>query len=111
MQPAYTKYLLNKFETDKAKPVAAPTDTNIKVMKAMINVNDICFNQHQYQSAIGSLLYLCVASRFGNVSDIYNINTNATSMTVPDFIQGSCPAMAGPCFREVNEPHSCKEFF
>ena len=60
-QPAYTESLLQKFEMDMARPVATPVDTGTKLLKTVDN--DECIDQRQYQSAIGSLLYLSVATR------------------------------------------------
>lgn len=59
-QPAYTESLLQKFEMETAKAVATPVDTGTKLMKA---IDEECFDQRLYQSAIGSLLYLSVATR------------------------------------------------
>lgn len=60
-QPAYTESFLQKFEMDMAKPVATPVDTSTKLLKTMDNNEYV--DQRQYQSAIGSLLYLSVATR------------------------------------------------
>ena len=60
-QPAYTESLLQRFGMEMAKPVATPVDTSTKLMKTL--ADDECFDQRQYQSAIGSLLYLSVATR------------------------------------------------
>ena len=60
-QPAYTESLLQKFEMDMARSVATPVDTGTKLLKTVDN--DECIDQRQYQSAIGSLLYLSVATR------------------------------------------------
>ena len=60
-QSAYTESLLKKFGMDEAKPVATPVDTSTKLVKA--TDDDMSFDQHQYQSAVGSLMYLSVATR------------------------------------------------
>ena len=44
-----------------ARPVATPVDTGTKLLKTMDKVG--CVDKRQYQSAIGSLLYLSVATR------------------------------------------------
>ena len=59
-QSAYTESLLKKFEMDEARPVTTPGDTSTKLMNAMDD--DVFFDQHWYQSAVGSLLYLSVAT-------------------------------------------------
>ena len=59
-QPAYTHNLLQKFGMEKAKPVKTPVDTSTKLVKAS-EVED-SLDQSLYQSAVGSLLYLSVAT-------------------------------------------------
>ena len=60
-QPAYTHNLLQKFGMENAKPVKTPVDTSTKLVKAS-EVED-SIDQRLYQSAVGSLLYLSVATR------------------------------------------------
>ena len=60
-QPAYTEALLKKFGTDEASTIATPVDSSIKLVKA--SEEDVLFDKHKYQSAVGSLLYLSVATR------------------------------------------------
>ena len=60
-QQAYTKKLLRRFGMEDAKPVATPVDTSNKLVKA--TESEECIDQHNYQSAVGSLLYLAVATR------------------------------------------------
>ena len=60
-QHAYTENLLRKFGMESAKPVATPVDTSTKLEKA--TDCDECIDQQQYQSAVGSLLYLAMATR------------------------------------------------
>ncbi len=60
-QLSYTKSLLQKFGMEAATPVATPVDTGTKLVR--ITDDDKSFDQAQYQSAIGSLLYLSVATR------------------------------------------------
>ena len=60
-QPAYTEALLKKFGMDEARTVATPVDSSMKLTKA--SEEDVLFDQHKYQSAVGSLLYLSVATR------------------------------------------------
>ena len=60
-QPAYAESLLQKFGMSEAKPVSTPVDTSIKFIQA--TEDEKCIDQQVYQSAIGSLLYLSVATR------------------------------------------------
>ena len=46
---------------ESAKPVATPVDSSTKLVKA--TANDECIDQQKYQSAVGSLLYLAMATR------------------------------------------------
>ena len=60
-QPGHTEKLLKRFGMDQAKPIATPVDSSSKLVKAM--EEDEPFDQQQYQSAVGILLYLSVATR------------------------------------------------
>ena len=60
-QPAYTESILKKFGMENAKISPTPVDPSNKLVKA--TEADEPFDQHIYQSAIGSLLYLSVATR------------------------------------------------
>jgi hypothetical protein len=60
-QPAYAESLLRKFGMSEAKPVSTPVDTSMKFIQAA--EDEQCIDQQVYQSAIGSLLYLSVATR------------------------------------------------
>ena len=46
---------------ESAKPVATPVDCSTKLVKA--TDSDECIGQQKYQSAVGSLLYLAMATR------------------------------------------------
>ena len=46
---------------DEASTIATPVDSSIKLVKA--SEEDVLFDKHKYQSAVGSLLYLSVATR------------------------------------------------
>ena len=65
---------------DQAKPIATPVDSSSKLVKAM--EEDEPFDQQQYQSAVGSLLYLSVATRpditFA-VSSVAKFSSNPTT--------------------------------
>ncbi|KAK3880875.1 hypothetical protein Pcinc_014673 [Petrolisthes cinctipes] len=60
-QPLYIENILKMFGMEDSKPVETPADPNQKVCKA----TDECtiFDKEQYQSAVGSLLYLSVKTR------------------------------------------------
>lgn len=60
-QQVYTENLLKKFRMDDAKLVATPVDVSSKLVKA--TDVDKCLNQQEYQSVVGSLLYLAMATR------------------------------------------------
>ena len=60
-QPAYAKNILQKFGMDNAKPVGTPVDTGTKLVKTTEDSD--CVDQGLYQSAVGSLLYLSIATR------------------------------------------------
>ena len=60
-QPNYTENLLRKLNMQDSKPVSTPADTSQKLVKAADG--EECINQQQYQSIIGSLMYLSVSSR------------------------------------------------
>ena len=60
-QSAYAESILKKFGMENAKISPTPVDSSNMLVK--INEVDEQFDQHIYQSAIGSLLYLSVATR------------------------------------------------
>ena len=60
-QPNYTENLLRKHHMQDSKPVSTPADASQKLVKA--TDGEECINQQQYQSIIGSLMYLSVTSR------------------------------------------------
>ena len=60
-QRAYTESLLKRFGMEDCNPVSTPVDISSKLTHA--TDNDDCMNQHEYQSAIGSLMYLSVSTR------------------------------------------------
>ena len=55
-QPNYTENLLKKCNMQDSKPVSTPADASQKLVKAADGED--CINQQQYQSIIGSLMYL-----------------------------------------------------
>ena len=60
-QPTYTRNLLERFGMQDCKSVGTPVDVNTKLTKATDEEEPT--NQQLYQSAIGSLMYLCVSTR------------------------------------------------
>lgn len=60
-QHAYTESLLKKFGMEDCKPVSTPVDISSKLTQA--TDDSLCVDQHRYQSAIGSLMYLSVSTR------------------------------------------------
>ena len=60
-QPAYTKNLLKSYGMQDSNPTSTPVDANSKLQPA--KNPDEPLNQTEYQSAVGSLMYLAVSSR------------------------------------------------
>ena len=60
-QQSYTEDVLRRFGMENSKPIRTPVDTSTKLVKA--KDEDICVDQQLYQSAVGSLLYLSIATR------------------------------------------------
>lgn len=60
-QPVYTENILKTFGMENAKPVQPPVDSSQKLVKAT-ETSSLC-DIEQYQSAVGSLLYLSVKTR------------------------------------------------
>ena len=60
-QQSYTENMLRKFGMEDAKSIRAPEDTSTKLIKG--GNEDTSVDQQLYQSAVGSLLYLSVATR------------------------------------------------
>ena len=60
-QPAYTENLLKRFGMQDSKPTSTPVDVNSKLQPA--TKQDETFNHTEYQSAVGSLMYLAVSTR------------------------------------------------
>ena len=61
-QSTYAENVLKKFGMENAKPVATPADSNSKLVKAE-ELDSELHNQAEYQSAVGSLMYLSCATR------------------------------------------------
>ena len=59
-QQAYTENLLKKFGMEAMKPVATPVNTSTR-LKA--TESDESVEQQQYQSVVGTLLYLAMGTR------------------------------------------------
>ena len=60
-QPAYIENLLVTLGMQDCKPVKTPVSAGNKLVKA--TEQDECIDQRQYQSAVGSLMYLAVSTR------------------------------------------------
>ena len=60
-QPVYVESVLKKFGMDNSKPVSTPIDPSTKLTKATDDEQSV--DQHLYQSAIRSLLYLSGGTR------------------------------------------------
>ncbi|XP_068730639.1 uncharacterized protein [Montipora capricornis] len=60
-QPSYTENILKKFGMENCKAVATPADPNSKLTQA--DSDNVPYNQFEYQSVVGSLLYLSSVSR------------------------------------------------
>ena len=60
-QQSYTENVLRRFGMENSKPIRTPVDTSTKLVKA--KDEDTCVDQQLYQSAVGSLLYLSIATR------------------------------------------------
>lgn len=60
-QPAYTRSVLEKFGMENSKPINTPVDVSMKLVKATDDSEKV--DQAEYQSAVGSLLYLSTRTR------------------------------------------------
>ena len=60
-QQSYTENILRKFGMEDAKSIRTPVDTSTKLIKGGNEATSV--DQQLYQSAVGSLLYLSVATR------------------------------------------------
>ena len=60
-QESYAETILRRFGMEDAKTVRTPVDASTKLVKG--GDDDTCVDQPLYQSAVGSLLYLSIATR------------------------------------------------
>ena len=60
-QPAYAENLLKKHGMQDSKPTGTPVDVNAKLQPATNQADPV--KQTEYQSAVGSLMYLAVSTR------------------------------------------------
>lgn len=81
-QTTYINEILERFRMENSKPVATPSDTNVKLSKDLgksDEVNDEELKKIPYQAAVGCLLYLTQWSRpdiaFA-VNDVSRFNSN-----------------------------------
>ena len=78
-QSSHTKNLLKTLGMQDCKQVSTPVSNTSKLTKA--TDKDVCVDQKEYQSAIGSLLYLSVCTRPDNsyaVSSLARFTSNPT---------------------------------
>ena len=75
-QPTYTENILNKFGMENCKPVSNSVDGNSKLTNA--DANNLPHNQSDYQSAVGSLLYLSSVTR-PDIALTQEVNTGLLS--------------------------------
>ena len=61
-QQSYTENILKKVGIEDAKNIQTPVDISTKLTKEG-NEKDACVDQQLYQLAVGSLLYLSIATR------------------------------------------------
>ena len=60
-QKSYTENILRRVGMENCKAIRTPVDASTKLLKAVDDDTDI--DQKLYQSAVGSLLYLSIATR------------------------------------------------
>ena len=60
-QQSYTENILRQFGMEDAKTIRTPVDTSTKLVKG--DDDEMCVDQSLYQSAVGGLLYLSLATR------------------------------------------------
>ena len=65
-QPAYTQKVLRKFNMENAKAVDTPVDASSKLVK--MNEDSESTDREQFQSAVGSPLYMSTTSRQDNTA-------------------------------------------
>ena len=61
VQEAYAQRVLQKFGMENAKPINTPVDASLKLVKTTEDCESV--EQVQFQSAVGSLLYLSIMTR------------------------------------------------
>ena len=79
-QPSYIENVLERFGMEDAKPVETPVDPSQKLCKATDNCT-LC-DQEQYQSAVGSLLYLSVKTRPDITFAVSNVSRYCAKPTI-----------------------------
>ena len=60
-QQSHTWSILRNFDMENAKKIRTPVDSSAKLVKG--GDKDVCVDQQLYQSAVGCLLYLSIATR------------------------------------------------
>ena len=70
-QPAYTENLLKRLGMQDSKPTGTPVEISSKLQPATSQAEPV--NQTEYQSPIGSLIYLTVSTRPDIAFAVYNL--------------------------------------
>ena len=70
-QPAYTQKVLRKFNMENAKAVDTPVDASSKLVK--MNEDSESTDREQFQSAVGSPLYMSTTTRQDNTYAVSNV--------------------------------------
>ena len=76
-QPAYTENLLKRLGMQDSKPTSTPAEVSSKLKPAPSQAEPV--NQTEYQSAVGSLMYLAVSTRPDiafSVNNLARFNSN-----------------------------------
>ena len=76
-QPAYTENLLKRLGIQDSKPTSTPAEVSSKLKPAPSQAEPV--NQTEYQSAVGSLMYLAVSTRLDiafSVNNLARFNSN-----------------------------------
>ena len=76
-QPAYTENILKRLGMQDSKPTSTPAEVSSKLKPAPSQAEPV--NQTEYQSAVGSLMYLAVSTRLDiafSVNNLARFNSN-----------------------------------
>ena len=78
-QESYTENILRQFGIEDAKTIQTPVDHSTKLVKG--DDDEMCVGQSLYQSAVGSLLYLSLATRPDITFTVSNVAKYCTRPT------------------------------